>query len=343
VFVLHVAGKYYREMVGGVPVFDVGRGAAKRFLMEIDLSMEMTRWPRVAPQCRVESIHFRHEREGDEEMRAFWSGSVVWHLVNVPCKLYTSSRDSSPQFHQLHKQCGSRIETVRRCPKCEIDVAWEDIGRGQEVAPGEYVLFTAEELAEIKNLEEQGRGVIEIQHTTRMGSVSPIYFDRTYWVGPASKNAKAYEVLRDSLYDSGLHAVAVVTLRTRPRLCLLGSQGRLLTLTTLHYQEEMVAGTELVPPKLEVSPKECELARDLLMKMEEPFKPEEHTDTYVQRLLTAVSEKVEGGQVIVEGEADAVASKGKRKSNGLGMSQTVDLAALLSRSMKEVKGKKSKK
>ena len=93
-------------------------------------------------------------------MRAFWSGEIAFGLVTIPAKLYTATKDLTPQFHQLHKECGSRITMVRRCPKCNKDLAWEEIGKGYEVAKNEYALFTKEELAKLEG-DDTG-GTIEI-------------------------------------------------------------------------------------------------------------------------------------------------------------------------------------
>lgn len=259
-------------------------------------------------------------------MRAFWSGEIVWHLIHVPCKLYTSSKEGAPQFHHLHKKCGARITVVRRCESCGIDVAWEDIGKGHEVARGEYVLFTSEELRALKDLDDDGAGVIELLHTTRPEGINPVHLDTTYWVGPGAKRAKAYETLRDALSASGLVAIASVTLRTRPRLCMLGVVADLITLTTLHYHEEVVSAAELVPPPLEVAAREREMAIQLLSAMEGPYEADKHTDQYVRALLAAVDEKVEGGQVVVEGQAPV---SGSGKKDG----PVVDLAALLRESL----------
>jgi hypothetical protein len=56
-------------------------------------------------------------------MRAIWSGEIAFGLVTIPAKLYSATKDLTPQFHQLHKECGTRIQLVRRCPKCSRDLA----------------------------------------------------------------------------------------------------------------------------------------------------------------------------------------------------------------------------
>jgi non-homologous end joining protein Ku len=89
-------------------------------------------------------------------MRAFWSGEIAFGLVTIPAKLYTATKDLTPQFHQLHRECGTRVNLVRRCPKCNRDLRWDEIGKGYEVSKGEYALFSKEELAKLDGDDDKG-------------------------------------------------------------------------------------------------------------------------------------------------------------------------------------------
>lgn len=240
-------------------------------------------------------------------MRAFWTGNIEWGMLAIPVKLYTSSKDGAPKFHQLHKTCSQRITTVRRCVKCQVDVAWEDIVSGHEVAPGEFVAFEKDELADLKEGGE--KSVVQVIHTTAVEGLTPNLFDTTYWVGSAAKRAKAYCLFRDVLTEMKAVAIGSVTLRTRPRLCMIASQAGLLTLTTLHYNEEIVDAKELVPPDLPATPKEKALVVQIVESQRQPFDPSEHTDDYAKRLAEAVAEKVDDGAVVDGGEAPAKKDK----------------------------------
>jgi DNA end-binding protein Ku len=66
-------------------------------------------------------------------MRAIWTGEIAFGLVTIPARLYTATRDLTPQFNMLHKECGTKIQMVRRCPKCQKDVEWGELGKGYEV------------------------------------------------------------------------------------------------------------------------------------------------------------------------------------------------------------------
>jgi DNA end-binding protein Ku len=259
-------------------------------------------------------------------MRAFWSGEIAFGLVTIPAKLYTATKDLTPQFHQLHKDCGTRIQMVRRCPKCQKDLSWDEIGKGYEVSKGEYALFTKEELAKLDGNEDGG--VIEIASFIDPLEVDLAYVEKSYWVGPASKNVRGYDLLRSVLDETKKVALAKVKLRTRTRLALLRPRGKLFSLDMMRFAEELLPGDELAPAtQKEPSPREKQLALHLVEELSGPFDPEKHPDEYRNAVLAAVEEKVEAGQVAREeaGEEAAPEAKG---------AQVIDLADLLSRSIK---------
>ena len=122
-------------------------------------------------------------------MRSFWSGEISFGLVTIPAKLYTATKDLTPQFHQLHKVCGTRVTMVRRCPKCNRDLAWDEIGKGYEVSKGEYALFSREELAKLDG--DDSGGAIEIVEFVDPLEVDLAYVEKSYWVGPAVASSRS--------------------------------------------------------------------------------------------------------------------------------------------------------
>src|SRR5271167_1811341 len=232
-------------------------------------------------------------------MRAFWSGEIAFGLVTIPAKLYTATKDLTPQFHQLHTACGTRITMVRRCPKCNRDLPWDEIGKGYEVGKGEYALFTKEELAKIEG--DESAGAIEIVEFVDPLEVDLAYVEKSYWVGPGSKNVRGYELLRAVLDETKKVALSKVKLRTRTRLALLRPRGRLFSLDMMRFAEELVAADEIIPGDTKAAnPREKQLALHLISQLTGPFDPTKHPDAYRGAVLAAVDEKVEAGQVARE-------------------------------------------
>jgi DNA end-binding protein Ku len=261
-------------------------------------------------------------------MRSFWSGEIAFGLVTIPSKLYTATKDLTPQFHQLHKECGTRISMVRRCPKCNRDLGWDEIGKGYEVSKGEYALFSREELAKLDG--EDTTGVIEIVEFVDPLEVDLAYIEKSYWVGPGSKNVRGYELLRAVLDEAKKVAVAKVRLRTRTRLALLRPRGRLFSLDMMRFAEELVPGDEIEPGEGKAaSPREKQLAMHLVDELSGRFDPAKHPDEYRNAVLAAVEEKVDAGEVARDGTADRETSDTATPAGA----QVIDLAELLSKSI----------
>lgn len=262
-------------------------------------------------------------------MRSFWSGEITFGLVTIPAKLYTATKDLTPQFHQLHKECGTRISLVRRCPKCNRDLAWEEIGKGYEVSKGEYALFTREELAKLDG-DETG-GAIEIVEFVDPLEVDLAYVEKSYWVGPGSKNVRGYELLRAVLDDTKRVALSKVRLRTRTRLALLRPRGRLFSLDMMRFAEELVAADEIVPAEgKEATDREKQLALHLVNELSGPFDPGKHPDEYRSAVLAAVDEKIEAGEVARDLAAEGAVAPSAATTGA----QVIDLAELLSKSIR---------
>jgi DNA end-binding protein Ku len=262
-------------------------------------------------------------------MRSFWSGEIAFGLVTIPAKLYTATRDLTPRFHLLHKECGTPIVTVRRCPKHQRDLAWSDIGKGYEVSKGEYVLFTPEELAKLDG--DDAADSIEIVAFVDPDEVDLAYIERSYWVGPGGKNLRGYDLLRGVLGQTKRVALAKVRLRTRTRLALLRPRGRLFSLDMMRFSEELVPGDEIEPAEGKaVSARETQLAMHLVEQLSGPFDPEMHPDAYRSAVLSAVDEKVEAGEVR---RGARPAEEGGKPGKGA-RAEVVDLTALLAQSLK---------
>jgi DNA end-binding protein Ku len=263
-------------------------------------------------------------------MRAFWSGEIAFGLVTIPAKLYTATKDLTPQFHQLHKDCGTRITMVRRCPKCNRDLPWDEIGKGYEVAKGEYALFSKEELAKLDG--DDSTGSIEIVEFVDPLEVDLAYIEKSYWVGPGSKNVRGYQLLRSVLDDVKKVALAKVKIRTRTRLALLRPRGRAFSLDMMRFAEELVPGDEIAPAEgKESSDREKQLALHLVDELTGPFDPARHPDEYRSAVLAAVDEKVEAGDIARDSTAGEAPVEAAASGGG---AQVIDLAELLSRSIK---------
>jgi len=264
-------------------------------------------------------------------MHTIWSGDIAFGLVTIPTKLYSATRNLTPKFHLVHKGCGARIQMVRRCPKHDKDLAWDEIEKAYEVAKDEYAAVTKEELNEAEG--DAGKGTIEIVEFVEPSEVDLAYIEQSYWVGPGgTKNAHSFELLRTVLERSGRVAIAKVAIRSRLRLALLRPRDKFFSLDMMRFADELVPPTELVAlPARAPSEKELKLAQGLVDQLTDTFDPERHPDEYRARIEALVEEKVEAHQT----------QTGEPVGRGRGASKdgdVIDLSELLARSLKTTKG-----
>ena len=227
--------------------------------------------------------------------RALLTGNLVIGLVTVPIRLYTATRPEGVAFHLLHDACGSRIGLRAYCPTCGVSVSRDELVRGFETAENEYVRFTEEEL---KTLESQDDQTMEVYEFVPLEAVDPVYFDRTYYVGPGKGGEAAYQLLRQAMVDRGQVALAMYRMRGKQHLVLLRPVGDGLQVHTLHYADEVADFGEVERPDVALRPGELELAVRLIEDLAHAeFRPEVYTDEYRQRVLSAVDSKRAGGTI----------------------------------------------
>jgi DNA end-binding protein Ku len=257
-------------------------------------------------------------------MHAICAGVVSFGLVTIPIKLYSATRDLSPHFHWLHAKCGSRLDTVRRCPECQCDVPASEIERGREVGHDEYVVLTSAELAEAEGTNRPGS--IDVVEFVSLSEIDLAYLQKSYWVAPSGASWRAFGLLRETLSASERVAMAKVKLRKRTRMAILRPRKNLLSLSTMHYGDEMVAEDGFPElPATEVSERERRLALDLVEQLSGPFDPTRHPDEYRRRVEETVDRKLEAGALRQNGENPP----GKPSRSA----QIVDFTELLTRSL----------
>ncbi len=227
---------------------------------------------------------------------AIGSGTISFGLVSIPVRLYTAASSAAVSFNLLHAKCGSRIRQQTYCPVCEQVVDRSALVRGYEVQRDEYVRFTDEEL---KALEGEASKVIEIAEFVPLPRVDPIYFEKTYFLGPDKGGEKPYRLLADAMAKMARAAVAKFVMRGKESLVLVRAAQRGLMLHTLYFADEVRDFGEIDKgDAAKLREGELELAVRLVEELsKEDFDPAQYQDDYRQRVLAAVERKVAGEEV----------------------------------------------
>jgi DNA end-binding protein Ku len=229
--------------------------------------------------------------------RAIWSGAISFGLVNVPVRMYSAIDQQDLQFHYVHEKDGSRIGYEKICKLEGEPVPDDEIVKAYETEQGEHVYMSA---ADFAAAEVDGHRTIDIQDFVRYDEIDPIFFERTYYLGPQDGAEKVYSLLRGAMEDSALAGVATYVMRDRQHLGLLRVREGVITLEKMYFTDEIRPVDEIAPQDAGVDERELELAKELIERFSGPFDPEKYEDTYRKRLLEIIDAKREGKDVHVE-------------------------------------------
>ncbi len=234
-------------------------------------------------------------------MRAMWSGSISFGLVNIPVRLYSAvGGEAKLEFDLLHEKDMSPIRYAKVCKVEGEEVPNEEIVKGYEYEDGQYVVMTDDDF---QRADVTLTHSIEIEDFVEETEIDDIYFDKPYYLEPDKGAAKPYALLREALRKSGKVGIARFVLRNREHIAAVKPSGDLLVLNQLRYQSEIREPEGLkLPESGEAKEKEIELALALIDKLTDHFKPEKYTDRYTTELKRVIEEKSQGRVPVARGE-----------------------------------------
>ena len=171
-------------------------------------------------------------------MRSIWKGAISFLLVSIPVKVYNAIETSEKiQFNQLHGDDFGPIGYEKRCKKCNLVVSSDQIVKGYQHAPEQYVVVSPEEIASITPESNQS---IEIIGFLKPTEIPTTYFDASYFAAPDGAAAsKAYTLLREVMKRTERIAIGKVIFREREELITISPEGDGLVLQKLHYRHEV--------------------------------------------------------------------------------------------------------
>jgi DNA end-binding protein Ku len=231
-------------------------------------------------------------------MRTIWNGSISFGLVNIPIGLALATQRSDIAFRTLHRECGTPIKQKRYCPFHERDVEADELVKGWEVSKGEFVMVEESDLEAVALQRSQS---IEIVRFVKVDDVDPVYFDRTYFLAPASAVAqrRPYVLLLRAMEQTGMAAVGKFVLWGKENLCLIRAQEDALVLETLYFAEDVRSKAEIEEAVAETDVKgaELELAGQVIESLVGEWEPAEFENEYRRELKTMLEAKLQGEEI----------------------------------------------
>jgi DNA end-binding protein Ku len=259
--------------------------------------------------------------------RSLWSGSIAFGLVNAPVRVYGAIQEQQLHFHLLHRKDDSPIGYEKVCKKEGKPVPDDEIVKAYEYAKGKYVYMEDEDFDAAR---VEGFKTIDITDFVPYEDIDPIYFAKTYYVGPDEGGEKVYSLLAKAMEQSGLAAVAKFVMRDRQHLGVLRVREGVITLEQLYFADEIRDVSEIKSSRKKVDAKELEMAEKLIASFTAEWKPSKYEDTYRDEQMAVVEAKRKGKDVHAEAEVEEEA-------------ETPDLMTALRQSVEAAQKSKPKK
>jgi DNA end-binding protein Ku len=264
-------------------------------------------------------------KRAETRVRPIWSGTLSFGLVSVPVELYPAQRSARVSLRLLDPH-GVPLARRYYCPEDGAEVSGDELVRGYEVADGEYVIVTDEEL---EALDPKKSRDIDLRRFVDASSLDPLYFERAYFLAPGAESTKAYRLLAQIMERGGRAGIATFVLRDKEYVIAIFAQGGLLRAQTLRFGDEVRDPDGIGLPKRHDAPRalaqRIEKAIDKLA--EKRFEPGELEHESVDRLRALAEAKHRRGEDLTlhAGAADDEAAS----------PNVLDLMAVLKRSLRE--------
>lgn len=151
-------------------------------------------------------------------MAGIWSGFLTFGLVTLPIRLYSGARGERIGFHMLHETDHARLKQQMVCTQDGEVVARDQTVRGYEYAKGEYVILTDEQIKAAAPSTARQLEIVEFCHAEE---IDPVWFESSYYLMPETAGKRPYALLVQAMRESGLVAVAQLSMHNREYLSLI--------------------------------------------------------------------------------------------------------------------------
>ena len=224
-------------------------------------------------------------------MRAIWSGTIGFGLVNIPVKLYSATNKSRIDLDMLDRRDKERIRYMRVNEQTGKEVPWEKIVKAYKWED-DYIIL---EDADFEEASPEKSKMIDIKEFVKEGDIDPNYFKKPYYIEPQKGGTKAYSLLVQALKKTKMAGLSSFVMRTTENLAILRPQGDMLVLNQLRFAQEIRDMEDLKLPKNQkVSKMEMDMAVKLVKEYVVDFDISKYKNEYMEDLMKIIKAKAKG-------------------------------------------------
>jgi DNA end-binding protein Ku len=185
--------------------------------------------------------------EESETLHPFWSGVVTFGLVSVPVSLFPATRGPTLRLRMVDAQ-GSFLERRFYGADDRNALDAEDLVRGYELAQDRFITLEDDEL---EALDPEKSREIELAQFVELHALSPLYFERAYFLVPDGSTTKAYRLLAETLAQEERAGIATFVMRGKEYLCAIVAERGILRAETLRFADEVRSPEAIgLPPRV---------------------------------------------------------------------------------------------
>jgi DNA end-binding protein Ku len=207
--------------------------------------------------------------------------------------------------------------------KTEKDLDADELVRGYEIEKDKYVIVTDEEL---ERLAPEKTRDIDLKLFVPEESIPPIYFERGYFLTPASGSQKAYKLLAETMKRSAQAGIATFVMRGKEYLVAIFSDNGILRAELMRFADELRTPADVDLPKKQKVPAASvrKFEKAISARRKKQFATSKLTDEQSEKLLKLVKKKKSQRKNIVEVEVER-----EEPTEG----KVIDLVAVLKKSL----------
>ena len=224
-------------------------------------------------------------------MRAIWTGTLGFGLVSIPIKLYSAVERSELSFDMLDSRDHARIRFSRINEHTKKEVPFDQIVKGYKLND-QYVIV---EKSDLEKVAPEKTKDISIEGFVDLTDVNPMYFEKSYYTAPQTKNNKSYALLLKSLKQSKKAGLAKFVLRNVESLVVVYPVEDVIVVNTIRFAQEIRDTSDLnIGSDVKLSKKELDMGIALIDTYVAPFDVSKFKNEYPAELMKIIEAKAKG-------------------------------------------------
>jgi DNA end-binding protein Ku len=232
--------------------------------------------------------------------KSFWSGTISFGLVSVPVALYSATRGVVGSSLRMLAPDGAPLRREYVCPEHERALEPEEIVRAYELDDGERVVIDDTELEALAPAASRD---IEIRQFVACEQLSPLMFERPYFLLPSTTTIKPYRLLALVLEQLDRAGIATFVMRGQEHVVAIMAGGGLLRAQTLRFASQLRTpqsiGLPAVPARIDAA--RVKRMRALIeVQVEDDIDIGELDDEIGERTRALAERKLAEGRDVVE-------------------------------------------